>query len=530
MARITVERSAIADFLDDLPGLVMQYKQMQWAQEERALEREDRKAAIAQQILIKEYYDKKAEVRTTEKVFDQYDNLSPSDVSSSGAVPELFSIVDKQQNIDMNAITQNLNALGSYQSELESSLGELRGQAQTLQEMQLEFWGVNKTLQPHEYYADPTDDVEQLQEYALKPVSEGGLGWDTTAGMDYEYSQMKPSEIEDMAYARGERFGEKMTAGAEGSYAAVLSVMHPVDAKGRAISVDPEDLAYVDPETGETVVPSDALILELQSMTTQHDFDDFMTNFYAYEALQPETAGKIRELLEQNKMTSKSFFNLERDFTGLKSLENELAGIYTPEPTTPFEAFGESISGITDKEALFGEYKAATISLPPAEHPQFFELVEKQLGVSDAEKDYISWLKAPQPLPPGTKPPETVGEQAMTIPILGLLGWTAETINEQAYNMGVDIYNIGAVPLNYLTWLLTGYNPGYAGKKFMEQYATTTGLTEEKLEGFPGGLHDIIPAGGDIFGTPEGEFRGGSTLFQDIGRSLNRLQGVEENE
>ena len=47
MARITVERSAIGDFLDELPGLIMQYKQMQWAQEERALEREERKADTA---------------------------------------------------------------------------------------------------------------------------------------------------------------------------------------------------------------------------------------------------------------------------------------------------------------------------------------------------------------------------------------------------------------------------------------------------------------------------------------------------
>jgi len=46
MAQITVERSAIADFLDELPGLLMQYKQMQWAQEERALERGIREKAI----------------------------------------------------------------------------------------------------------------------------------------------------------------------------------------------------------------------------------------------------------------------------------------------------------------------------------------------------------------------------------------------------------------------------------------------------------------------------------------------------
>ena len=119
MANITVERSAIADFLDDLPGLLMQYKQMEWAMEERALEREERKAAGTQQILLKEYYDKKAEVRTTEKVFDKYDNLKPSDVSSSGGGAELISIVDNQNNIDMDAITQNLNTLSTYQSGLE---------------------------------------------------------------------------------------------------------------------------------------------------------------------------------------------------------------------------------------------------------------------------------------------------------------------------------------------------------------------------------------------------------------------------
>jgi hypothetical protein len=527
---------AVSSDLAAVFSLIQQQQALEERKEERhqnlalnLLSMEMRETESARNVLIKEYYDKKTEMAATEEMYKKYEAMDP-DFKTPGAM-DLIQPIVKKDKIDMDAIIGNLDILTTRESELQAGLTTLESQGQKLKELQSEFWGVNKTLQPHEYYADPTDDVEQLQEYALKPVSEGGLGWDTTAGMDYVYSQMDPSEIEDMAYARGERLGEKMTEGALGSYAAVQSVIQPrVDTKGNVTQVDPEELAYVDPETGETVVPSDALILELQSMASQVDFDDFMSNFYAYEALQPETAGKIREVLEQNKMTSKSFFNLERDYTGLKSLENELAGIYTPEPTTPFEAFGESISGITDKEALFGEYKAATISLPPAEHPQFFELVEKQLGVSDAEKDYISWLKAPQPLPPGTKPPETVGEQAMTIPILGLLGWTAETINEQAYNMGVDIYNIGAVPLNYLTWLLTGYNPGYAGKKFMEQYATTTGLTEEKLEGFPGGLHDIIPAGGDIFGTPEGEFRGGSTLFQDIGRSLNRLQGVEENE
>ena len=475
---------------------------------------EMRETESARNVLIKEYYDKKTEMAATEEMYKKYEAIDP-DLKTPGAM-DLIQPIVKKDKIDMEAIIGNLDILTTRESELQAGLTTLESQGQKLKELQSEFWGVNKTLQPHEYYADPTDDLEQLQEYALKPVSEGGLGWDTTAGMDYVYSQMDPSEIEDLAYARGERFGEKMTAGAQGSYAGIQLVTKPREGETK---VDPEDLAYIDSETGQEVVPSDAIVLEIQSMTTQHDFDDFMNNFYAYEALQPETAGKIREVLEQNKMTSKSFFNLERDYTGLKSLENELAGIYTPEPTTPFEEFGESISGITDKEALFGEYKAATISLPPAEHPQFFELVEKQLGVADADPDYLNWLKTPQQLPPESKPPETVGEQAMTIPILGLLGWTAETINEQAYNMGVDIYNIGAVPLNYLTWLLTGYNPGYAGKKFFEPQAALAGLTEEQLEGFPWGYHDIAPAGGDIFGTPEG---------RATWQSLDKLQ--EENE
>jgi len=39
MARIVVEESALGRFLDELPGLILQYKQLEYAQEERALER-----------------------------------------------------------------------------------------------------------------------------------------------------------------------------------------------------------------------------------------------------------------------------------------------------------------------------------------------------------------------------------------------------------------------------------------------------------------------------------------------------------
>ena len=121
-------------------SLIQQQQALEERKEERhhdlalnLLSMEMREAESTKSILLKEYYDKKAEVRQTEDMFNQYDNLKPSDVSQGGR--DLISIVDKQNNIDMDAITKNLNALGSYQSELESSLGELRGQAQTLKEM-----------------------------------------------------------------------------------------------------------------------------------------------------------------------------------------------------------------------------------------------------------------------------------------------------------------------------------------------------------------------------------------------------------
>ena len=256
MGQIVAERSALADFLDELPSLLLQYKQMEYAQEERALEREERKASVAQQILIKEYYDKKDEIRTTEKVFDQYDNLKPSDISSGGGATDLMSIVDKQNNIDMNAITQNLNALGTYQSELESSLGQLKGQAQTLKEMQMDFAGANRVLEPHEY--------EAFQEHALKALEEGGLGWSTTAGADVEYYKKDPTTRQLQAMQISERMKSDHEKAGGGDY----SIFQHMMTLGE--SEDLEDLAdrlEIKDEAGKTIHrPSEKSLMLLQNM------------------------------------------------------------------------------------------------------------------------------------------------------------------------------------------------------------------------------------------------------------------------
>ena len=387
MAQITVERSAIADFLDDLPGLLMQYKQMQWAQEERALDREDRKAASTQQILLKEYYDKKAEVKTTEKVFDQYDNLKPSDVSSSGGGADLISIVDNQHNINIDAITKNLNTLGTYHSELESSLGELRGQAQVLKEMQMDFAGPEGVLQQHEY--------EAFQEHALQALEEGGLGWSTTAGADVEYYKTDPTARYLQAVKVTEHMQKEAQTGAAGHYAILQAIYTPGEDQDSGDLVD--QLTYE--VGGEDVEPSEEVVIAIQSMAGQNvSYDDFLTNLNAYPA--SEGGDQIRAELANNPNTAQLFGNLQKDAQLITTLDNELAGINQPDQATDVDNFVSGISGITNKEALFGLYDQAISGKDPSLHEPFFNAIEAQLGGIDVGEEYMQYKGFGSDLPP----------------------------------------------------------------------------------------------------------------------------------
>ena len=368
MANIVVERSAIADFLDELPGLIMQYKQMQWAQEERSLEREERKALRGQEILLKEYYDKKAEVSQTEKMFDKYDNLGPADVSKGGA--DIINIVDEQNNIDMSAITSNLDALSTYQSQLESSLGQLKGQAQTLKEMQMDFAGANRVLEPHEY--------EAFQSHALQSLEEGGLGWETTAGADVEYYKTDPTT----RYVQALRVTEKMKSdedtGAKGNYA-ILQSMY---ALGEGEDADDliDRLTYKD-ASGKEIEPSEDVVAAIQRMAMQPSYDDFVANLNAYPA---EAGGDlIRAELSANPNTAMIFNNLKQNVKAIDALDLELSGINEPIETTNLDHFVSNISGVTNKEVLFGLYDQAITGLDPSQHGPFFNAMEAQLGVGD---------------------------------------------------------------------------------------------------------------------------------------------------
>ena len=360
------------------------------------LSMEMRETEGARNILLKEYYDKKEEVATTEKMFDKYRAMDP-DYKSSGGM-DLVNIVDKENKVDMSAVTQNLDALTTYQGELQSELTNLESQASVFREIKNKFVGENRTLQPHEYYADPSDDVEQMQEYVTKPVSEGGLGWETTAGMDLLYKAEDPEKIADLAEQRGlKREGEAKT-GATASYGMIQSTIRP---EGED-PLKPKHLTYIDqdqasPTYGQEKKPSEAVVNELKSMLTQPSYDNFVSNFYALESIQPETAAEIRKLLEGNPLLAKNFANLEEDYNVIQSLERELAGINLPkleDPEDTYAAFVEDLEGVTDPATLFGAFKEMDESgiVAKKERGKFFDFIEDRLGVADAYPAYKVFL------------------------------------------------------------------------------------------------------------------------------------------
>ena len=376
MAEIIVKQSPIAAFLNELPGLIMQYKQMQWAQEGRALEMEERRSLRAQEILLKEYYDTKAEVRQSEAAYDQYTNLSPSDISQGGA--DILNIIDEQNNINMDAVTSNLNTLNAYQADLRAGLSGLKDQAETLREMQMDFAGGNRVLEQHEY--------EAFQEHALTALEEGGLGWQTTAGADEEYYKTDPTTRYLKAMQVTERMKSDEETAGKGNYA-ILQSMYTLG-ENEDIGDLSERLSYTD-AAGKVVEPSEEILAAVQRMALQPSYEEFITNLNAY----PASAGGdfIRAELRNNPNTAMIFNNLTQNYNAIQTLDNELAGINETPQATNLDQFVSNISGISNKEALFGLYDQAITGLDPSQHEPFFNALEAQLGGGDLGAAYMEF-------------------------------------------------------------------------------------------------------------------------------------------
>ena len=378
MARIVEEESALGRFLDELPGLILQYKQLQFAQEERALERQERKAATTQGILLKEYYDKKAEVRQTEAMFDKYSNLSPSDVSPGGA--DIVNFIDEQNNIDMDAITQNLDALGSYQSGLESSLGELRGQSQILQEMQLDYAGPEGILEQDEY--------EEFRKHALTAMDEGGLGWTTTAGADVGFYETDVTTRQIAATNQAKVMKEDLEGDAAGQYAILQGVFTATEDYDADDMMDA--LTYVD-KAGNEIEPSEDVIGAIQRLAGQSlTYDNFMDNLAAFPS---EGGGDyIRAELMMNPQINLVYNDLQKNYKAINVLDNKLAGINDTPVETNLNIFVDEISDVTNEKVLFGLYDEAIKGQDiDFENDPFFDAVEAQLGVIDASDAYLKY-------------------------------------------------------------------------------------------------------------------------------------------
>ena len=85
------------------------------------------------------------------------------------------------------------------------------------------------------------------------------------------------------------------------------------------------------------------------------------------------------------------YSNLNQNYNAINTLDAELAGINQPTAETNLDQFVSNISGITDKRALFGLYDQFTSELDPAQHEQFFNAMEAELGGIDLGASYMEF-------------------------------------------------------------------------------------------------------------------------------------------
>ena len=159
-----------------------------------------------------------------------------------------------------------------------------------------------------------------------------------------------------------------------------------------------ERLTYGDPVTGDEIEPSEEIVVAIQNMIGQsYTYEAFLANLNRYPA---EGGGDlIRAEFLANPNIGQVFNNLKTDADLITTLDNELAGINETDQETDLENFVSSISGITNKTALFGIYDQAVEGKDPALHGQFFNALEAQLGVEDIGEEYMEYRGLPSLVP-----------------------------------------------------------------------------------------------------------------------------------
>ena len=188
MARIVVEESALGRFLDELPSLILQYKQLGYAQEERALDRASRMKEVELQGTISEYYDLKKEREAVSATLQkEYPRLQEKFLTDNfHTVANTFEGVAEG---DMSNLRSNMDQLVEDISGLESLERELAAQKSYYKGQEQAIAGLTRLVDPGEF---ETFVEEYEEKFPGAPTA--GLYAGYEAGMATAYQRGEAKE------------------------------------------------------------------------------------------------------------------------------------------------------------------------------------------------------------------------------------------------------------------------------------------------------------------------------------------------
>ena len=347
-----------------------------------SIQAESRKAERAQDVMLKEYYNKQAEVMQTEKMFDEYASLSPQDVSSGGK--SMISIINNQNEIDISQIDKAINELSSYQTDLQSGLENVKKQQADYRKYESAYWGKNKVLQPYEF--------ESMKEFALTPKDEGGLGYEHTAGFEKAFEAIPATQRASSAIQLSEAISKDIKTDQENQLAYLKGIVLDDDNND---AVDKLTYTY----QGKEYPPPEAIVNQLQVLGMQSFSPQAFMDF-VYNAEDASGNNPLLDFLRTNKMTAGAFINMEENVQTTSILKEELAGVLSDggEDENKYDQFADSISGIEDTDTLFRMYESTVSGGTADDFNNYFTVLEEELG-RDLGVEWDEWKKEIAPLP-----------------------------------------------------------------------------------------------------------------------------------
>jgi len=352
MARLVVEESALGRFLDELPGLLLQYKQLQFAQEERDLDRASRMKEVELQGTISEYYDLKKEREAVSATLQkEYPRLQEKFLTDNfHTVANTFEGVAEG---DMSNLRSNMDQLVEDISGLESLERELAAQKSYYKGQEQAIAGLTRLVDPGEF---ETFVEEYEEKFPGAPTA--GLYAGYEAGMA-------------TAYQRGEA-KEKMQATSKAFAQSNWEGM-------RALAASDEF------NIGD-YTENEVLQNEISKMISHANYQDVVN----YMNMEP--TGKVKDVFYE--MFPSLMGSMEGHVASVDAIESEFLGRGKEDHVENIT--NDLVSKITNvtsnKEAfiLYDEQQALLTN--NADKIAMFSEMEKKLNKGDLEKEYRAHL------------------------------------------------------------------------------------------------------------------------------------------